>query len=326
MSAAGERLAAELTAAQRLELDRILLRARADAPYMRETLGTGAPSTVKRAAAVRMALDGAETPAIASAGGLGPARVEQVLENVSAAGFAALYPAYAEDVPLPETIAGGKAGISSELQLWEVLHGLLAKPPYEAGARGAVWTPATLLDFLVDRGTLEDGSVRTIAGIIKRSMDPEEKSRGLTFDFDGTDTKSGKPSKPAKAWVGLLIMAGMLAFVVALGLRSVLVIGFLGLLVLLMTLSTLKELQEWWLLRKVLAPKSAAGLAPAATVQPTRGNTLPLPEFEIVHALALPDAGWETDALTADRNALGLAPLRVLYLWVFAAQEEQRVF
>jgi hypothetical protein len=40
----------------------------------------------------------------------------------------------------------------------------------------------------------------------------------------------------------------------------------------------------------------------------------------------LPPTPWHTDTITDTANALGLPPLRVLYLWVFAAQTDQGGF
>ena len=55
-------------------------------------------------------------------------------------------------------------------------------------------------------------------------------------------------------------------------------------------------------------------------------NPLGAPRVTILHSQSLPATPWEIDNMTDERNAMGEAPLRTLYLWVFDAQEEQAVF
>jgi hypothetical protein len=298
-------------------LDRVLMRVRADLPFVKETIGTGAPITLKRATAVRMALEGASGAEIAGAVGLNEARVGQVLENAIASGPAALYPAFDEIVSLPEGM--------SEAQLWEILHPLMRSTPPSHGVKTAAWTPVLLAEYLVHEGTLEDASSKQIGEMIHRLGRSEEQSPG----YSASDKDD--PSQKERWWgpsLGLLMASVMLGFLVASKSFSIPAYLILGLVFLLFLLMAIKQLQEQWLKlairRKNKEVWAVKALAERPTVTVNHGWALP--KVSIVHALGLPETGWKTDGMTDAANAMGRTPARVLYLWVFAAQEDQRGF
>jgi hypothetical protein len=313
-----ERLAAAVGADQEIVLERILLRARADMERPLDMLGTGAASTLKRAGCVKMALEGSELPAIGRAAGLSEARAQAVLENVIASGFVALYPKYEEAVARPEGM--------SEASLWGVVQPLISSAPGEHGAHGMVWFPAKLVDFLVVQGTIEDGSVGQIEALIKPHLDPEKNK----FAYAAADP-AHDPQKEARTWVQLAVLAGLIG-VGYLSRDSVIALAIIGLFVLFMGLILVKKGLEWMLLRKTLGPKvkdaASAVAAPAGRggLEPGPERVVPASKVKILNALSLPATEWRVDTIRDEANALGRTPLKILYLWVFAAQMDQRGF
>jgi len=303
---------------RRALLDRIVLRALADADHALITPGTGAPSTAKRAAAVQMALNGEEIPAIAAAVHLSEARVAQVLDNVLAAGLPALYPTFAEDVPLPESM--------TDRDLWKILRPITESSPGSHSVRAVKWNPAFLLELLITQGTLEDGSNSGIESIIRHYIDPEKTRDSMTFEY--ADSGHTAPSRSASTWGPILGLAfGILILTIAVSAGIVFVGLFAVLVIFLFANMLLKQLLERRLLRRVLAHNKKHGAAPPAeSPQPLRAanpNPPPPPPVTILHADSLPAAPWNLDLLSDTTNALGRPPLRILYLWVFAAQADQ---
>lgn len=306
------RLQAKFSASDQAKLDRILLRAGSDLDHTLATIGTGAPSTVKRSKAVRMAVAGSEVAAIATAAGLSEARVMQVLENALAAGLPALYPTFVETVSLPNSMLRS--------HLWEAIWQAIHTQPPDNGVRAAVWTPAIVTDYLIYTGTLQDTSVSDIASLIRQCMDSDKKP--VSFDFTDSMHDEGKQPGLAGSMLFLAIALGILA----LGIWTKQVFLLLASLVMLpiMAMQFIKRLLEKRLLRSVLAKKSAL---PAEPVEPVTPEVpWPAPKFSILHALSLPAVPLDLESIADQRNAVGEPPLRVLYLWVFASQYDQGGF
>ncbi len=314
-----EALAAAFPPARRAFLDRIVLRARADAAHALATPGTGAPSTAKRAAAVQMALKGEDIPAIAAAVHLSEARVAQVFENVLAAGLPALYPAFVEEVPLPEGLTGPA--------LWKIIQPVLESSPSSHNVRASRWNPAFLLELLIANGTLEDGSNSRIETIIRSYIDPEKTQNSMTFEY--ADSRGTAPSTNASTWGPILGLAiGILVLTLAAS-AGIVYVGLFGVLAILLFGNMLiKQLLEIRLLRRVIAHNKRHAAAPAAAEPappPLPVNLVPAPppSITILHAADLPAVPWKLDLLSDSANVLGQPPLKILYLWVFAAQADQ---
>ncbi len=316
-----EALAAAFPPARRALLDRIVLRARADAAHALATPGTGAPSTAKRAAAVQMALNGEDIPAIAAAVHLSEARVAQVLENVLAAGLPALYPTFVEEVALPEGTPGPT--------LWKILRPIIESSPSSHNVRASKWNPAFLLELLITNGTLEDLSNSRLAAIIHHNIDPEMAKNSARFEYTESGHRTlGQDTPIWWAILGLAVGILLLAFAFNGGGFGT---GLFGLITTLLFGATLiKQLLERRLLRRVLAHNAKHAGTPASGAplldSETRGRpatSAPPPPITILHAASLPAAPWNLDLLSDTTNALGQPPLKILYLWVFAAQADQ---
>lgn len=314
-SKTAEQLQAAFPPIQRAALDRIVRRAGVDLPYTLVTIGTGSPSTVKRATAIQMALDGKEIPAIAATVDLSESRIQQVMENVLQSGIAALYPQFSEMPAMPEGM--------SEIVLWNLIWPVIQSVPSKNGTRGSVWNPAMVLDYLVYSKTLQDSSVGQIANIIRRNMPDDKKP----LSFEDRDMRQ-EPDKRLEAFtipLSCLLGAGLLALGVVKKEIPVILFSLVWLLVAATTL--IKQVLEWRLLRKVVAKKDKTAASTVAMKSPPFPlNSLALPKITFLHALSLPPTPWHTDTITDTANALGQPPLRVLYLWVFAAQTDQGGF
>jgi hypothetical protein len=323
-SALHEALLAAFPPPRRALLDRVVLRARADAAHALDIIGTGAPSTAKRAAAVQMALDGEEIPAIAAAVHLSEARVTQVLENVLASGLPALYPTFVEDVPLPDGMTGPA--------LWKILRPIVESSPSSHTVRTSKWNPAFLLELLITQGTLEDGSNSRIETIIRSYIDPEKTQDSMTFEY--TDSSHAVPGTNTSIWWTVLVLAiGLLLLTFSFN-GGGFFTGFFGLITTFASGATLiKQFLELRLLRRVLAHNAKHAAGPAST-QPTpqlrpvthdpfTHGPVPAAPITILHAADLPSVPWNLDLLSDTANALGKPPLKILYLWVFAAQADQ---
>jgi len=322
-----EALNAAFPPPRRALLDRILLRARADAPHALATIGTGAPSTAKRAAALQMALDGHEIPAIAAAVRLSEARVAQVLENVLAFGIPALYPTFAEEVALPEGMTASA--------LWKVLRPIVESSPSSHKIRAGKWNPAFLLELLITNGTLEDGSNSRLGAIIHLHIDPELEKNSARFEY--TDSGHTPPGTTPSIWSNVIaVVVVLLIFALGLSLGSGLMMFFGGLFTFFFGSSLIKRLLEIRLLRRVIAHNKRQAAAPAAEpLEPTgpgfaaaprpdaETSPAPPPPVTILHAEDLAPAPWNLGLLSDTTNALGQPLRRVLYLWVFAAQADQ---
>ena len=90
--------------ADRERLSRILDRCRADLEHPLDAIGTGSQVTLKRGTALKGVLEDADMATIVAAASLPEARVMQVMENVQAYGFAALYPWFPEALPLQKPL------------------------------------------------------------------------------------------------------------------------------------------------------------------------------------------------------------------------------
>jgi hypothetical protein len=320
-------LHAAFPTSRRNELARILTRARADLDHIMYALGSGTPSTVKRATVLQLALDGNAASEIATAIVLPEARVEQILENVIADGLPALYPSFSEQVAIP---AGTR--------LWEKIEPMVRSLPPSRGVRTAAWNPAIVLDFLVNDGTLQDGSVGQITEVIKHNLDQNKEPP--TFEYEDTAHQQGKPPTILASTFFFLLGPAMIAFGVfqlkQSSIAGLAVAGFGILWTILNGLGLFKQLQERSLLKKVLSLQAAKQSVATPTTQtasvaakpqlPVAHEPLPPPPFTIGHVLSLPEVNWQIGALSDSANALGGPPTPVLYLWVFAAQSDQRGF
>jgi hypothetical protein len=307
-------LRAALSAQDQASLDRILLRSRADLDHALATTGAGAPSTAKRAEAVRMAVTGGDLVAIAASVGLSESRVTRVIENVLSAGLRALYPGFVEFVSLPD-------GLSNRW-LWNMIWPLISEPPSKAGVSVGLWNPAIVADFLVHSGKLQDTSVSDIASVIKDCMDPQKKP--MSFDFTDSHHPMGKPAGLSSAFLLFACSVGFLAL--GLWKTQISVILFATVMVPITGIALTKQILEQRLLRKVVARHPAAIAAPIAAETGKTGNSWPAPNFQILHGLSLPAIAMDIPSITDTRNAVGEPPLRVLYLWVFASQNDQGGF
>ena len=301
---------------RRAALDRILQRARAEAGYVLTTVGTGAQITLKRATAVSLALENSAAP---PATGLSAERVERVIENVLQSGFSALYPGFEESMPLTAAM--------TEAQLWKVIRPIIESSPREQGIlRTRKWNPSIVAEFLVYNNTLEDASDSQIGSIIRRHLD--SKTPLATFEL--VDTSHQSPDRKTPAWLPPLAFLFCCAILVNGLMMHSTVQAFFGLIFTIgFGVMLVKQLLEYRLLRKVLADKKAAPPAPIATVQqppPVHLQPLAPPKCTFLHAMSLPPTPWNLDAMTDTVNALGQPPLRILYLWVFAAQADQGGF
>lgn len=315
-----EALIAAFPPPRRALLDRILLRASADAAHALATIGTGAPSTVKRAAALRMALDGDEIPAIAAAVHLSEARVTQVLENLLACGIPALYPTFVEEVPLPDGMTGPA--------LWKILRPIIESGPSAHRVRASKWNPAFLLELLITNGTLEDGSNSRLETLIRFYIDPEMAKNSARFEY--TDSGHTPPGTTNSIW-GNIAALGVSVLVLMFGLcqcshYTELIGGFFTLL---FGIAFTKRLLEIRLLRRVIAHKkkhAVPATEPPPPSRPVNPNPAPTPPITILHADDLPTVPWNLNLLSDGTNALGQPLRRILYLWVFAAQNDQGGF
>lgn len=312
---------------RRDELARILVRARADLDHIMYVLGSGTPSTIKRATAVQLALEGKPIAEIATVTNLPESRVEQILQNILESGLPALYPTFSEQVPIP-------AGT----HMWSRIDSMIRSLPPSHSVRTAAWNPAIFLDFLVNDGTLPDGSVSQIADIIRQNLD--SNSTPPTFEYEDTAHSQDKPPTIFVSTLFFLLGFGIIAIGVSQLSGSFLarlaVTGFGVVWTVLIGIGLFKQLQERSLLRKVLAlqaakqggKKDAAQTAQVSAIPqpPVPRDPLPTPPFTIGHVFSLPEANWQTESITDPNNALGQPPLPVLYLWVFAAQSDQRGF
>jgi len=267
-----------------------------------------------------MALNGEEAPTIAAAVRLSEPRVAQVLENVLASGFPALYPAFVEEVPLPDGFTGPT--------LWKILQPIIDSSPSSRNVRASRWNPAFLLEHLITQGTLEDLSNSGIERIIRRYLDPEKTRNSMTFEY--ADSGHTPPSTNASTWGPILGLAfGILILTIAVSAGIVFVGLFAVLVIFLFANMLVKQLLEIRLLRRVIAHNekhaaaAPAAAAPAQPLHPAVHNPVPPPPITILHAASLPAVPWKLDLLSDTTNALGQTPVKVLYLWVFAAQADQ---
>jgi len=177
----------------------------------------------------------------------------------------------------------------------------------------------------------------------------------MTFEY--ADSGHTVPSRGASTWGPVLGLAfGILILTLAVS-AGVVVVGFFAVLVILLFANMLlKQLLERRLLRRVLAHNAKHAGAPPldattndspgaprlasetweGTSVPAQGaprlasetwdriaTPAPPPPITILHAASLPPAPWNLDLLSDTTNALGQPPLKILYLWVFAAQADQ---
>jgi hypothetical protein len=317
-------LQAAFPPSRRAALDRIALRAQADAPHALATIGTGAPSTAKRAAALQMALSGENIPAIAAAVHLSEARVAQLLENVLYSGLPALYPTFVEEVPLPDGMTGPI--------FWKILRPLLESSPSSHKIRAGKWNPAFLLELLITQGTLEDLSNSRLAEIIRFYIDPEMAKNSFRFEY--VDSGHTPPGAKNSIWPNVFALAIVL-LIFALGIsQGIHLMAFIGgFFTFFFGFSLIKSLLEIRLLRRVLAHNkkhaavpSASPLQPVEPPHPSIPNSAPPPPITILHAADLPSVQWNLDLLTDTSNAIGQPRRSILYLWVFAAQNDQGGF
>ena len=317
-------LQAAFPPSRRAALDRIALRAQADAPHALATIGTGAPSTAKRAAALQRALGGEDIPAIAAAVHLSEARVAQVLENVLTSGLPALYPTFVEEVPLPDGMTGPI--------FWKILRPLLESSPSSHKIRAGKWNPAFLLELLITQGTLEDLSNSCLAEIIRFYIDPEMAKNSFRFEY--VDSGHTPPSTNSSIWPNVFALAIVL-LIFALGIsQGIHLMAFIGgFFTFFFGFSLIKSLLEIRLLRRVIAHNkkhaavpSASPLQPVEPPHPSIPNSAPPPPITILHTAGLPAVPWKLDLLSDTTNTTGQPPQSILYLWVFAAQTDQGGF
>ncbi len=316
-----------LPAESRVRLAHILARAQADCDHIVYALGTGAPSTLRRVRALQMALDGESIPAIAAAVSLPEARVRQVLANVLAQGEAALYPSFVETEDWETSWASQSTPITGGA-LWAIVGPIIKTPPPKHGAFAGKWTPALVLDFLIHQGTLSDASIHQLAAFIthiRNRQSDNEKASSLCYDESDDINVPEKTASPLAT--GGLFVAGIAVVGIGASTHSIAVMLFGILFAAVSGLGLFKAFQERLLLKKVLShapPAPAASAVPDAA--PAPANLNPPPPITIGHVLSLAPTPWETAALTDTANALNQPPRRILYLWVFQAQSEQRVF
>ena len=308
------------------------LRADADLPYALETIGTGAPVTTQRLRAVELALAGKTAEEIAAGSGLPAARVEQVIENVIARGTAALYLNFEEVVPLPDGITEATFGVR--------VQELIRRTPPDVGVRTSHWTQSIVAEYVVQQGWVPDVSATQMQTLIWKTMG-ENRPPSYSDDDkvpEGGGASSGKNLRGTLLGLGIsIVFAGFIALGwTQQGFSLGLVAGtlFVALFVFVMLVATLKALAELRVKRslsRVAAPvwavEARKAAVAAAAAEPVHAHPVrPLPAIKMVHAYALPACGWETraGALTDAANALGKPPTPVQYLWVFAAQNDQR--
>jgi len=246
--------------ADRERLSRILDRCRADLEHPLDAIGTGSQVTLKRGTALKVVLEDADMAAIVAATSLPEARVMQVMENVQAYGFAALYPWFPEALPLQKPL--------DEKGLWKVIKEYLGKSPSACSVADEKWRPSTAADYLVHTGAAADVSVGQIADIIGKYKDRNQgiEIQGVSikkeypFEFKEASHESQRrlfPFEPGFLFLVLLIVVLGWVFLFAggdLGIvkRILITAGFAAALIT-MVLMILKQSLEWWLLQKVLA-------------------------------------------------------------------------
>lgn len=309
---------------QRVALDRILLRARVDLDYALVTIGTGAPVTVKRASVIQMALRGETLPAIALATGLSEIRAEQIVENVLSAGVAALYPSFVETVHLPERM--------TEKTLSNTIFQFITSAPSNHGMKFQIWSPASLVDFLVFEKILADSSISHIQRVIKENID--FGTLFVAFRYTVSNEDVYPRNLPWWPYTGLILGAGIDAVGVALwqggDARIPITLILLGTLFACLCLANIiQKALDRKLFARLTVKKAVPGppvIAARAPAVASPVNGLPSPRVILLHALSLPPTPWNVNAINKTSNALGRPPVRVLYLWDYAAQCDQRSF
>ena len=353
LSSATTELSRALNEEERAKLRRILMRAEADCEAATATVGTGAQSSKKRAKAVLMTLENKPIDEIAQHVSLSSARVSQVVTMVAAHGISALYPAFEEnndDTEVPDSA-----------QLWEIARPLLLQRPGSLGYRADKWSAASVLDALIHRGSLEDGSVPLLKKTIELRVkwdngfhiaegEPKLAKRlgkfkievgGVETEFGGEQKRlpvyydaNDRPSTgsfPEGSVKSLLLIVAILVIGVGmiltarseewLGSLFLYVLG--GLFALISAFMIYRWIEEKKLARAMFGRTAALADSEKVNISQTSLGT-DLPQILIRHANTLPRTVWNLPGISQGTNVSGRKPVPTIYLWVFQAHSREQ--